>query len=146
MGLFSSSKMKLATEDQQYCLLVAQTTQATAQTAQITAQTNLINSQKLIADETVKLTKEQTEVARSQTMDTRVDGTTVKGTVGKQKELYTQQITSYQRDSEVKAGKLFVDAWITQFTVNDTTVPPTNFTNTNFDKVLTKIRTENGFT
>ena len=113
---YALTTMKLATEDQTFCNLKAQEA----------------------------LIKEQTETARSQTLDTRSDGvTTVAGTVGKQKDLYTQQITSYQRDSEVKAGKFWVDAWITQKTIDEGLVPPTQFTNANVDDVLSTIKTNN---
>lgn len=113
---YALTTMKIGTEDQTYCNLKAQEL----------------------------LIKEQMEVQRSQTMNTRSDGiTTVTGTVGKQKDLYTQQITSYQRDSEVKAGKFWVDAWITQKTIDEGLVPPTQFTNAIVDDVLETIKTNN---
>lgn len=90
------------------------------------------------------LLKEQTEAARAQTMDIRTDANPVMGSIGKQKELYSQQITSYQRRAEMDAAKLFTDAWTVQKTVDEGLVPPTNFTNTNVDAVLSKIRTNNG--
>lgn len=122
---YALTVMKLATEDQTFC--------------QMKAQTELTQEQK-------KLVVEQMEAARAQTMNTRSDGvTTITGSIGKQKDLYTQQITSYQRDAEVKAGKLFVDAWITQKTIDEGLVAPTGFTNASVDQVLTKIKTENDF-
>lgn len=88
---------------------------------------------------------EQTEAARAQTMDTRTDGTTpVSGSVGKQKELYTQQITSYQRKSELDAAKLWSDAWTIQKTIDEGLTAPSNFTNTNVDQVLSIVRTKAG--
>lgn len=114
---YALTKMKIATEDQTFC--------------QLKAQTDLINEQK--------------EVQRSQTLDTRSDGATVKGTVGKQKDLYSQQVVSYQRDAEVKAGKLFLDGWITQRTTDEQLPPPANLSEANIDKALSKIRTANGF-
>lgn len=92
------------------------------------------------------LLQEQTEAARAQTLDTRTDGLTlITGNLGKQKDLLAQQITSYKRDAEVKAGKLFVDAWITQKTLDEGLVAPTGFTNASVDTVLTLIKTNNGF-
>ncbi len=77
-------------------------------------------------------------------MDTRTDGvTTITGAVGKQKALYTQQITSYQRDSEVKAGKIFIDAWMTMKTIDEGLLPPDGFTNTNLDEILDTLKTNN---
>lgn len=88
--------------------------------------------------------KEQTESQRAQTSETRIDGQAVRGVLGKQKDLYTQQITSYQRDAEVKAGKLFTDAWITMKSIDEGLLPPNGFTNTSVDTVLTAIKTKNG--
>lgn len=87
---------------------------------------------------------EQTETARAQTLDHRTDGALIVGSVGKQKDLLSQQITSYQRKSEMDAAKLFSDAWTVQKTVDEGLVPPTNFTNANVDAVLSKVRVNNG--
>ena len=89
------------------------------------------------------LLQEQTEVQRAQTLDTRTDGTLIVGSVGKQKDLYNQQITSYKRDAEAKAAKPFIDAWITMKTLDEGLVPPNNFTNASLDVILTKIKTNN---
>ena len=90
--------------------------------------------------------KEQTETQRAQTLDTRTDGTTVAGTVGKQKALYSQQIISYQRDAETKAAKLYTDAWTVMKTSDDGLNPPNGFTNANLDVILTSLQTKNGLT
>lgn len=89
--------------------------------------------------------KESTEAQRAQTLDVRQDGQPVKGVLGKQKDLYDQQITSYKRDSEVKAAKLFTDGWITQKTVDEGLLPPDGFKNASVDQVLTTLKTNNGF-
>ena len=58
--------------------------------------------------------QEQAEAQRGQTMDTRSDGTTpIAGSIGKQNSLYAQQVVSYQKDSQLKAAKVFSDVWIT---------------------------------
>lgn len=85
---------------------------------------------------------EQTEAQRAQTTDTRTDGLPVAGVLGKQKDLYQQQITSYQRDSELKVAKIFSDAWITQKTIDEGLTPPTSFTNQEIEKVLSQLRTK----
>lgn len=121
-------KLKLATEDATYGNLVKQGEGLT-----------FTNSFILPLQE--DLLQEQVEVQRAQTMNTRTDGATITGSVGKQKDLYTQQITSYQRDAETKATKMFVDSWITQKTIDEGLVAPTNFTNATLDTVLTKLRT-----
>ena len=89
---------------------------------------------------------EQTEAQRAQTLDNRTDGVPVVGVLGKQKDLYTQQITSYQRDAEVKAAKLWVDAWTVQKTIDEGLLPPANFTNASLDPILTTIKDNNNLT
>lgn len=91
-----------------------------------------------------RLLQEQYEVQRAQTMETRSDSLPIKGSIGKQKELYDQQITSYQRDAEVKASKLFTDAWITQKTIDEGLNPPNGFTNASIDTILSKLKSNNG--
>lgn len=83
---------------------------------------------------------EQAEAARAQTLNVRSDGSTVAGTLGAQKALYSEQVISYQRDAENKGAKLFTDAWITMKTMDEGLLPPTNFDNAALDVVLTKIR------
>ena len=83
------------------------------------------------------------EVQRAQTMDTRTNGVAIRGSVGKQKDLYTQQITSYQRDAEVKAAKLFTDAWITQKTIDEGLLPPGAFRNDSINVILRNIKANN---
>lgn len=121
---YALTKMKIATESETYCAA-------------------LFNADQMLPQQ-LKLITEQTEAQRAQTLDTRTDGVAVKGTVGKQKELYSQQITSYQRDAEVKASKLFTDAWITQKTIDEGLNPPNGFTNASIDTILTKLKTNNG--
>lgn len=121
---YALTKMKIATESETYCAA-------------------LFNSSQMLPQQ-LKLVTEQTEAQRAQTLDTRSDGTTVTGSVGKQKELYSQQITSYQRDAEVKASKLFTDAWITQKTIDEGLNPPNGFTNASIDTILTKLKFNNG--
>ena len=62
----------------------------------------------------------------------------------KQMELYAQQIISYQRDAEVKAAKLFTDAWITMKTLDEELAPPNNFTNDAINDALAVVRNNNG--
>jgi hypothetical protein len=113
---YSLTKLKLATEDATYGNALAQ-------------QVNLVK---------------QVEQARAQTLDTRRDGASVRGNIGSQKDLIAQQIVSYKRDAEVKAGKIFADAWITQKTIDEGLVAPTGFTNASLDEVLNTLKTNNG--
>jgi hypothetical protein len=110
------------------------------------AQLALIEAQTAVATKQSDLVEEQTEAQRAQTMDTRSDGTTtVAGEIGKRKALLTQQVTSFQRDSEVKAAKLFTDAWITNKTIDEGVTVPDGFTNASIDDVLSVLKTNNGF-
>jgi hypothetical protein len=71
----------------------------------------------LVAQE--KLSNEQMESSTwSDYGYSRTDGALIVGSIGKQKALYDQQITSYKRDAEHKATKLFTDTWITQKTLD----------------------------
>jgi hypothetical protein len=86
------------------------------------------------------LLDEQVEGARAQTLDTRTDGVTlVAGVVGKQKDLYTQQITSYQRSDETKTAKILADTWITQKTIDEGLLAPTAFTNAKLDDAFSAL-------
>lgn len=137
---YGLTKMKISTEDAQFCLIKAQTegVQLDIAAKDYTNQFILPLQKDLLG--------EQVEVQRAQTSDTRTDGDPVKGSVGKQKELYSQQITSYQRDAEVKAAKLFTDAWITQKTIDEGLLPPDNFNNSSLNAILGKLKTNNSLT
>ncbi len=120
---YALTKLKLSTESETYCAA-------------------LFNVSSILPQQ-LKLMLEQTDAQRAQTLDTRADGSTVTGSIGKQKELYSQQIVSYQRDAEVKAAKLFTDAWITQKTIDEGLVPPNGFTNASLDPILTTLKVNN---
>lgn len=120
---FGLTKMKISTEDATYC------------SAKYTLEQILPRQKDLLL--------EQIEVQRAQTMDSRTNGATIKGSVGKQKDLYTQQIISYQRDAEVKAAKLFTDAWITQKTIDEGLLAPGAFRNDSVNVILRNIKKNN---
>jgi len=90
------------------------------------------------------LVKEQREAERSKTLDTRTDGNTVIGSVGKQKDLYTQQIDSFIKDAKFKTAKMYLDGWITQKTLDEGLTAPDELTNTEIDSVLASNRASNG--
>lgn len=141
---YALTKLKLSNESVTYCtaqynlssMLPQQLMMLKNQTTQVAEQTKLTTEQ-------INMTKEQKEAQRAQTSDTRTDGTRVAGSVGKQKELYDQQITSYKRDAEVKAAKLFTDAWVTQKTIDEGLSPPNGFTNSSLDRILTALKNNN---
>ncbi len=121
---YGLTKLQLSTESVQFC----------------TAEYNLAN----ILPAQLLMIQEQTQAARAQTMDTRIDGVTaIVGSIGKQKDLHTQQIASYQRDSEIKAAKLFTDAWITQKTIDEGLLPPDEFANASLNIILANVKANN---
>ncbi|MCF8861590.1 putative structural protein [Agrobacterium phage OLIVR2] len=128
---YALTKIKLSTEDATYANVLAQTEQTKYQTDE------LLPVQKLMVTE-------QMEAARAQTANQRTDGSEVEGSVGKQKDLYEQQIVSYKRDSEMKAAKLYTDAWITMKTIDEGLSPPNAFTNVKIDQVMNHIQANNG--
>lgn len=149
---YALTKLKLATEDVTYAqgkfnmdfLLPLQRTGQELQNAGQTIQNNTGSYQLAnIFPQQLNLLREQTEVQRAQTLDVRMDGATVTGAVGKQKDLYTQQITSYQRNSELSAARVFSDAWITQKTIDEGLLPPDALNNSSVNTVLNTLKTNN---
>lgn len=83
----------------------------------------------------------QIEVQHAQFSDTLTDDVTaVTGAIGKQKELYSEQITSYQKDARLKASKFWVDGWITQKSLDEGLTAPDQFTNVNVNEVLAAMK------
>lgn len=132
-----------------------------AQLSQIKAQTTLLGSQNanVLVDSQTKsyslsnilpqqknLLVEQTESARSDTLTSRLsDGALITGTKGKQRDLYEQQITSYERDAEAKVARIFADMWITRKTLDEGLTPPPSMADANYDSVLNGLRQKVGF-
>lgn len=93
------------------------------------------------------LVEEQIEAARAQTSNTRTDGTTpVTGLIGKQKDLYTEQIESYIKDARYKAAKILGDSWIAQKTIDEGLVAPAIFTNAKIQEALSNMTMDLGLT
>ena len=89
--------------------------------------------------------QEQAEAQRGQTMDTRSDGTTpIAGSIGKQNSLYAQQVVSYQKDSQLKAAKVFSDVWITCRSIDEGFPLPTQFDTAATQAAMQAIITANG--
>lgn len=156
---YALTKMQMTNQEMEYCsgkfnleqILPKQVEKITLEnTGQTTANstadynlTQMLPQQKANLLLQGEMLSEQTEAQRAQTLDIRKDGQAVVGVLGKQKDLYTQQITSYQRDAELKAARLWSDAWITQKTIDEGLVAPPQFTNTNVDAVLADVRSKN---
>lgn len=121
----------------------------------LTAVTGLIGKQKESLDTDIQmkqyqidfvlpvqldLVKEQREAERSKTLNVRTDGQTVVGSVGKQKDLYSQQIDSFIKDARYKTAKMYLDNWITQKTLDENIIPPTELTAANAATILAEHR------
>lgn len=104
---------------------------------------NTLPTQLNLIQEQITLTEEQGESERAKTLDTRSDGATVVGSVGKQKDLYTQQIDSFIKDAQHKTAKMYLDGWITQKTLDEGLNAPTQLTNNEINEVLTAVRGNN---
>lgn len=104
---------------------------------------NTLPRQVELVGEQVKLTEEQTEAERAKTLDTRTDGSTVEGSVGKQKDLYDQQIDSFIKDAQHKTAKMYLDSWITRKTLDIGVPVPSEFSETNVSNVFTNVKTNN---
>lgn len=150
---YALTKLKLASEEMtfaqgkyqlDYILPLQQAKMTLENTGQTTQNSILVYQLNSTLPAQLALVKEQTEAQRAQTHNTRTDGVTpITGLLGKQKDLYSQQITSYQRDAELKAAKVFSDAWITMKTIDDTVLPPVNFNNASLDAILADIKVNN---
>lgn len=125
---YAIAKITLATRSQEYCISKYNLE-------------NILPTQRDLLLAQTNVAQEQREAQRAQTADTRSDGATVTGVLGKQKDLYNQQITSYRRDAETKGIRFWVDAWIAMKTVDEGILPPANFQNTSLDALLTKFKT-----
>lgn len=169
---YALTKAQIANADAQYCLTKKQETLLDEQVEKERAQTidtrtdgtkvsGLIGKQKesMVLDIDTKtyalgntlpmqlaLISEQREAERAKTLDTRTDGGVVVGSVGKQKDLYTQQIDSFIKDAKYKTAKMYLDGWITQKTLDEGLLAPNELTNTNVDAVLASLRGTNNLT
>ena len=124
--------------------------------------TGLLVSQKLNVDEDTAVKQyqkdhllpaqkdnfeEQTEAHRAKTLNTRSDGTTaIAGSMGKQKDLHSEQITAYKRDAEAKAVKMILDTWITRKTVDEATGLPSELDTSSLNTLIEELKTNLGFT
>lgn len=94
--------------------------------------------------EQIDLVAEQKEGERSKTMDVRSDGSTIiEGSVGKQKDLYDQQIDSFVKDAKQKAAKMYLDGWITQKTLDENLAAPSELEVPSVSAVLLSLKNEN---
>lgn len=113
-------------------------------TDSLTPISGILGKQRENLENQIALLIEQKEAERSKTLNTRTDGTTIVGSVGKQKDLYTQQIDSFIKDAKFKTAKMYLDGWITQKTLDEALTAPSELTNIEINEVLVANRTANG--
>ena len=112
---FALTKLKLATEDSTYGSSEYQ-------------RLNYLPTQVALAEKQITLVHEQAESQHAQTANQRLDNTgDVAGLLGKQKDLYTRQIQSFEDDIKIRAAKIFSDLWVTQKTINEAVEPSVYF-------------------
>jgi len=87
---------------------------------------------------------EQIEGNRAKTLDTRRDATTVTGSVGVQKDLQKEQITSYKRDAETKMTKMVIDTWMLQKSTDEGLAPPTALSDAEINSLMGSLKTNLG--
>jgi DNA integrity scanning protein DisA with diadenylate cyclase activity len=130
-------------------LVNAQTSQSDKQTEVLTAQLlnipkegQLIDKQVLKAQSETDFLEQRIFTEQAQIKDV-VDGASVVGVIGKQKELYQAQADGFVRDAEQKAAKLLVDTWSVRRSTDDGTVADNvnKLSDANIGAVVSKVMT-----
>lgn len=142
---------RTALSTQQKTNLVAEALNIPKQGTLLDAQKSGVDKANLISDYNLAsllpaqliLVKEQAEVQRAQTLDARADGNAVAGSVKSQKDLYAQQVISYQRSSQTNAAKVWVDSWVADSALQDSPTVPAGFSSANIGSVLTTLKSVN---
>jgi hypothetical protein len=124
--------------DKQADLLSEQIETQIAQTAQAEAQTTLLITQNVSALAQIDLINQKVKTEKAQILNV-VDGVSVVGLMGVQKDLYNKQIDGYQRDAEQKLAKILADRWsLSRSTDSGYSEVGTGLENNNIKAVLNK--------
>lgn len=124
---------RILTEAENTKLVTANANNAVKQGQVLDAQIAKLNKE-------IEVLTEQKWNAQAQRLDT-VDGRTVAGSIGKQKELYSAQINGFERDAEQKLTKILLDTWSVSRSTNDAVEVPSQANNSSIDEVIGKART-----
>lgn len=134
--------------------IIADTTQKTYQTtnllpAQLAGLTadnvgKVYNNTYLLPANLIGIT-ENNEAARAKTLNTRSDLAPVAGAMGKQNDLYTQQIASYKRSDEAKVAKMYLDNWLTVKSLDPNANTPSSLDNPEINSVMNQVRSSVDF-
>ena len=113
----------------------------TAQVAGVLEDTqSKVYNRTFILPATLDNINEQIEGNRAKTLDTRRDATTVVGSVGVQKDLQKEQITSYKRDAETKMTKMVIDTWMLQKSTDEGLAPPTALSDAEINSLMSSLK------
>lgn len=133
---YAATKMEIALKSSQFCiseytLNEMMPRQLVMLDEQILGQITANNLSSFNLEQLMPIQKnllsEQYQAALAQTSNTKSDGSPVVGNLGMQKALHAEQIVAYRNESQVKVAKLYTDAFITQFTINDEINVPNEF-------------------
>lgn len=83
--------------------------------------------------------QEQVEGLRGQTLNTRTDGTVITGTMGKQKDVMSQQIIAFKQKASVEAAKIASDAWTVTKGVDEATPTPNSMSLNALNRVVDQV-------
>jgi hypothetical protein len=139
-GSLANAVQFLLSRDDQYWK--SQTARAEAITAQVKLETAKVELQAKRAEALMNqagyaLTKMKLS---NESMSYCVAKYNLENILPAQKALLEQQKTSYKRDAEIKAAKVWADTWITQKTIDEGLSAPSIFTNDVLDDVFGSLK------
>ena len=150
----TQSAKDIEVKDQQIAVQAEQVIASTANTEIAEKQSTkdlLVKQEQIDASEAkrtaeVALLNQKKESEIAQTADLVTAGT-VRGAIGKQKDLHQAQIDGFARDAEQKATKIVMDAWAVSKSVSgDIIDAPDGARNDDIEDMLIKLRTGIGVT
>ena len=95
------------------------------------------NAQIEVSNANLCLVEQKCKTEQAQISDT-VDGQPVKGTVGKQKAVYSAQAKGFKDDAMSKVLKMMIDVFSVQRGTDEAFAPPTTLANTEIAKMVTE--------
>lgn len=140
--LTTQQKLNLVSEelkiDAETSLITQNRSNAVTQNTVLTSQKSKLDSEKSLLDQ-----KKVTEEA--QTKDT-AGGSTVAGSIGKQKLLYAAQTEGFTRDAEQKASKILADAFAVTKSADATSLVPISLDAVSINAVIDRLKAGIGVT
>lgn len=125
--------------DKQAALIDAQIAKTNAEKLLVDAQKDLTSDQKTKFSAEIALLGQKKLTEEAQISD-NVNGSTVGGLLGKQKELYAKQRDGFDRDAEQKITKILVDSWSVRRTTDEGTLVPSGLDDASINAVITQAK------